>query len=279
LIDLHVHSNYSDGTDSPAELIQKAEQRGLSALALTDHDTVTGVPPLLEAAGHSPVEGISGVELSAECARGTMHILGYFIDHTCRFLLERIDTLRSGREERNLAILKKLNKLGYVLMWNDVEKQAGLDVVGRPHFADALVARGHVKSRKRAFDMLLAKGRPAYVERYRYKARECIELIRAAGGVSVLAHPGTLYLPDDQMRGTVMGLAEHGLNGIEVFTSDQHPGNVLKFSKWADEFGLIRTGGTDYHGRNTPDLQLGSGFGQLRIPDEVLDQLKAAIPR
>lgn len=278
MIDLHVHSNYSDGTDTPAELIQIAEQRGLSAMALTDHDTVTGVPPLLEAAKHSPVEAIPGVELSAECARGTMHILGYFIDHTCRTLLERIKMLQSGRHERNLAILKKLNKLGYVLMWSDVEKQAGVDVVGRPHFADALVARGHVKSRKLAFDLLLAKGRPAYVERYRYKAGECVELIRAAGGVSVLAHPGTVYLPEDQMRGTVKGLAEHGLNGIEVFTADQQPGNIMRFSKWADEFGLIRTGGTDYHGRNTPDLKLGTGFGQLHVPDEVLDQLKAAIP-
>jgi len=278
LIDLHVHSNYSDGTDSPAELLSLAGQRGLSALALTDHDTVSGIPPLLESAKRSRVEAVPGIELSAECARGTMHILGYFIDHTCSVLLEKIEKLRSGREERNLAILKKLNKLGYVLMWDDVEKQAGVDVVGRPHFADALVARGHVKSRKLAFDLLLAKGRPAYVERYRYKARECIELIRAAGGVSVLAHPGTVYLPDDQMRGTVKGLAEHGLSGIEVFTADQQPANVHKFSQWADEFGLIQTGGTDYHGRNTPDIQLGTGFGQLRIPEEALDQLKAAVP-
>jgi len=276
LIDLHVHSLYSDGTNSPGELIGMAEQRGLSALALTDHDTVAGIPPLFGAAKDSSVEAVPGIELSAECERGTMHVLGYFIDHTCPELLEKMEKVRAGREERNMEILKKLNKLGYILMWSDVEKQAGCDVIGRPHFADALVERGHVKSRKAAFDLLLAKGRPAYVERYRYTARECIELIRQAGGVSSLAHPATIYMPDDQLKGLVMGLKEHGLNGIEAYYAEHKPENIRKFSGWAREFDLICTGGTDFHGENTPDLKLGTGFGQLRGPDETLEQLKEA---
>ena len=277
MIDLHTHSVYSDGTHTPAELIALAEERGLSAIALTDHDTVSGIPPLLEAAETSPVEAVPGIELSAECERGTMHILGYFIDYACSELLEKIEKVRAGREERNTEILKKLNKLGYVLMWSDVEKQAGCDVVGRPHFADALVERGHVKTRKAAFDMLLAKGRPAYAERYRYTASECIELIRQAGGVSVLAHPATIYLPDDQLRGLVMGLKEQGLGGIEAYYAEHKPENIRKFCQWAEEFDLICTGGTDYHGNNTPDLKLGTGFGQLHVPDETLTQLKAAV--
>jgi predicted metal-dependent phosphoesterase TrpH len=277
MIDLHVHSVFSDGTNTPAELIALAEGRGISALALTDHDTVGGIAPLLKAAQNSTVEAVPGIELSAECDRGTMHILGYFIDHTCPHLLEKLEKVREGREKRNMEILKKLNKLGYILMWSDVEKKAGKDVVGRPHFAAALVERGHVRSRKAAFDLLLAKGRPAYVERYRYSARECIELIRSAGGVSVLAHPATIYMPDDQLKGLVAGLASSGLGGIEVYYAEQHPENMNRFSSWAREFGLICTGGTDFHGKNTPDLKLGTGFGQLRVPDEVLGHLKAAV--
>jgi len=279
VIDLHVHSVYSDGTDTPEELIRLAAERGLSAMALTDHDTVGGIVPLLAAAASSPVEAVPGIELSAECSHGTMHILGYFIDHTCSALLEKIERVQSGRVDRNMEILKKLNKLGYVLMWSDVEKQAGCDVIGRPHFAEALVARGHVKTRKAAFDLLLAKGRPAYADRYRYTASECIELIRRAGGVSVLAHPATIYLPDDELRELVKGMKEQGLGGIEVYYAEHKPENISKFRGWAEEFGLICTGGTDYHGDNSPDLKLGTGFGQLRVPDETLDQLKAAVGR
>lgn len=277
MIDLHVHSVFSDGTNTPAELIALAERQGLEAMALTDHDTVGGIGPLLDAASESTVEAVPGIELSAECDRGTMHILGYFLDHTCPTLLERLEKVRVGREERNMEILKKLNKLGYVIMWSDVEKQAGCDVIGRPHFADALVERGHVKSRKAAFDMLLAKGRAAYVERYRFSARECIELIQTAGGVAVLAHPATIHLPDDQLRGLIMGLKEIGLGGIEVYYAEYNRDNMEKFRTWAGAFDLISTGGTDYHGSNTPDIKLGCGFGQLRVPDEALKQLKAAV--
>jgi predicted metal-dependent phosphoesterase TrpH len=276
LIDLHVHSVYSDGTNTPAELAAMAEERGLSALALTDHDTVGGVRELLDAVAGTSVEAVPGIEMSAECERGTMHVLGYCIDYTCPVLLEKMETVRAGREKRNNEILKKLNKLGYVIMWSDVEKQAGCDVVGRPHFADALVERGHVKSRKSAFDLLLAKGRPAYVERYRFSARECIELIHAAGGVAVLAHPATIHLPDGQLKGVVKGLKEHGLDGIEAFYAEYKPENIERFRGWAAEFDLICTGGTDYHGANTPDIRLGTGFGQLRVPDEALDQIKTA---
>ena len=277
MIDLHVHSVYSDGTDTPAELIQLAAARGLTAMALTDHDTVGGIVPLLEAAASSTVEPVPGIELSAECSRGTMHILGYFIDHTCSSLLGKIERVQSGREVRNMEILKKLNKLGYVLLWSDVEKQAGCDVIGRPHFAEALVERGHVKSRKAAFDLLLAKGRPAYADRDRYTANECIDLIRRAGGVSVLAHPATIYMPDHELKELVKDMKEQGLGGIEVYYAEHKPENIKKFRRWAEEFDLICTGGTDYHGNNSPDLKLGTGFGQLRVPDEALVQLKSVI--
>lgn len=277
MIDLHVHSVYSDGSCTPAELLGMAEERGIKALALTDHDTVGGVAELLSLAEKTSVEVVPGIELSAECRRGTMHILGYFIDHTCDVLLEKIKKVRTGRTARNVEILKRLNKLGFVLMWSDVEESAGCDVVGRPHFADALVKRGHVKSRKAAFDMLLGKGRPAYIERYRYTAVECIELIHAAGGISVLAHPATIQMPDDQLKGLIKGLKERGLGGLEVYYAEHKPENIRKFKCWAEELDLLCTGGTDYHGACTPDLKLGSGFGNLHVPDEILDRLKDAV--
>ena len=276
MIDLHTHSVYSDGTNLPSELVAMAEKYGLTALALTDHDTVGGIPELFSAAENTSVEMVAGIELSAECDRGTMHILGYFIDHTCPILLEKIKKVQEGREQRNIGILKKLNKLGYILLWSDVDKHAGKDVVGRPHFAMALVERGHVKSRKAAFDLLLAKGRPGYVERYRYTAKECIELVRAAGGIPVLAHPATIYLPEEPLFALVSELKDAGLGGIETYYAEGRPENMRRFSKWADTLGLIRTGGTDFHGKNTPDLKLGTGFGQLHVPDEVLEHLKTA---
>ncbi len=275
VIDLHTHSVYSDGTNTPAELVAMAEKRGLTALALTDHDTVGGISELFASGGNSSVEVVAGIELSAECERGTMHILGYLIDPVSPTLLEKIEKVRTGREERNVGILKKLNKLGYILLWSDVEKHAGRDVVGRPHFAAALLERGLVKSKKAAFDLLLAKGRPGYVERYRYTAKECIELIRMAGGVPVLAHPATLNLPDNQLLALVRELKDCGLGGLETYYGENQPKNMRKFSGWAEELALIRTGGTDFHGKNTPDLKLGTGFGQLCVPDEVLDQLRA----
>ena len=276
MIDLHVHSIFSDGSHSPSELVAMAEAAGLKAMALTDHDTVAGIAPLLEASAISEVAMVPGIELSAECARGTMHVLGYFIDHTSPLLLERIEKVRTSRAVRNVEILKKLNRLGYRIQWTDVERHAGCDVVGRPHFAAALVELGHVKTVRRAFELLLAKGRPGYADRYRYSAEECIDLIRGAGGVPVLAHPATVRLPDAELYALIGRLKECGLAGMEVYYAEHRPENMRKFKRWAEELGLICTGGTDFHGETSPNLSLGVGFGQLRVPDEVLDALRAA---
>ncbi len=277
MIDLHSHSVYSDGSNTPEELVSMANEVGLKALALTDHDTVSGISHFLKAAKETPLEAVPGIEFSAECAKGTMHILGYFIDYTCPVLLGKVERIQLERNNRNQEILKKLNKLGYILTWEDVQRHSGKDVVGRPHFAQALVERGHVKSKKSAFDLLLAKGRRAYADRYHYTAMECIRIIREAGGVPVLAHPATIYLPDDQLKGVIYGMKKNGLAGIEVYCSAYQADLIKKLSGWASELDLICTGGSDYHGSNTPDLRLGTGFGHLNVPDEALDQLKQTI--
>lgn len=277
MVDLHMHSVYSDGTCTPAELVALAEAGGVAAIALTDHDTVAGIPDLLAAAENSPVEIVPGIEISATCARGTMHILGYLIDPTSAVLLEKIKKMQRGRDQRNQEILKKLNKLGYVLQWSEIEQQAGKDVVGRPHIAAALLQRGYVKTRKAAFDLLLAKGRPAYADRYHFSPQESIEMIHAAGGAAVLAHPATLALKDKALKQMLEELKGYGLDGVETYYSSHRPDQIAKFAQWGEELGLICTGGSDFHGANTPDIKVGTGFGQLNVPDEVLAQLKSAV--
>ena len=189
MIDLHVHSTFSDGSFTPEELIGEAARIGLSAIALTDHDTTDGVPRFTAAAVSTSIRAIAGVEISADVKSGTMHMLGYMIDPDNQTLIERLKWLREGREVRNAEILEKLNKLGFGLTWEEVAAFAGEDVVGRPHFAQALLARDLVKDKNEAFDKYLGKGKPAYADRRRMTPENSIQLIREAGGVPVLAHP------------------------------------------------------------------------------------------
>jgi 3',5'-nucleoside bisphosphate phosphatase len=275
MIDLHVHSTFSDGSCTPEELIGEAARIGLSAIALTDHDTTDGVPRFTAAAVSASIQAIAGVEISADVKSGTMHMLGYLIDPANRTLIDRLKWLREGREERNAEILDKLNKLGFRLTWEEVAAFAGEDVVGRPHFAQALLARNIVKDKDEAFDKYLGKGKPAYAERRRMTPIHSIELIRAAGGVPVLAHPFTLNLSTEALKKQIAELRDFGLGGIEVFYSEHTPQMTSQYLNLAREFGLVATGGSDFHGAMNPDIQLGSGFGSLQVPDEVVAQLFA----
>jgi predicted metal-dependent phosphoesterase TrpH len=275
MIDLHSHSIFSDGSLTPEELIEQACAAGLSAVALTDHDTTAGLPRFLKAAEGRKVRAIAGVEISADFSPGTMHMLGYFIRPDDLPFEERLVWIREGREKRNAEILEKLNALGFKIAWEEVAQHAGADVVGRPHFAQVLLDRGIVKTKDEAFDRYLGKGKPAYAERRRFSTEDSIALIRAAGGVAVLAHPFTLGLDDAGLRALVGRLAGQGLGGIEVYYSEHSSGLQQAYSRLADEFGLVATGGSDFHGALAPDIKLGSGFGGLRVPDEVVEKLEA----
>lgn len=275
MIDLHVHSTFSDGSLTPEELIAEAVRVGLSAIALTDHDTTAGVPRLIAAAASTSVRAIAGVEISADVASGTMHMLGFLIDPENHTLIDRLKWLREGREARNAEILEKLNKLGFGLTWDEVAAFAGEDVVGRPHFAQAMLARKIVKDKNEAFDKYLGKGKPAYANRRRMTPENSIELIRGAGGVPVLAHPFTLNLSAEALRKELKSLRELGLAGVEVFYSEHTPQMVSQYLNLSKELGLIATGGSDFHGAMNPDIKLGTGFGSLHVPDEVTAQLDA----
>ena len=273
MIDLHTHSTFSDGSLTPAELVERAQQRGLYALALTDHDTLNGIPAFEEACRSRSFRGIRGVEISVESSAGSIHMLGYMPDPANPELNGALQRIRDGRAERNTQILHKLNSLGMKLTMEEVASYAGSDVVGRPHFAQALLAKGHVKSTRDAFDLYLGKGKAAYCERFRFEPEDAIAFIAGAGGVPVLAHPCTVKLPAGQVKDFVQRLRDVGLQGIEAYYPEHSREQEKAYLALAGELGLLATGGSDFHGTVTPKLELGTGFGGLRVPDEVADRL------
>jgi len=275
MIDLHVHSTFSDGSLTPEALAAQAAESGLHAVALTDHVSTAGVARFLAACQVNGIEGMTGVEISADVSRGTLHMLGYGVDTNHARLQSVLHEIRDGREERNHKILAKLNALGYVLTWDEVAAYAGEDVIGRPHFAQALLAKGFVASKEEAFDRLLAKNKPAYVDRFRLSPAESVGLIREAGGVAVLAHPFTLDLGKKALRAYVEELKGLGLDGIETYYSEHTPVQVREYESLARDLDLIRTGGSDFHGDINPNIRLGVGFGTLHVPDELFEELKA----
>jgi len=275
MIDLHCHSIFSDGTNTPEELVAFAEQGGLTALALTDHDTTAGLDRFMAAGKNSPVETIPGIEFSAEFGATTLHILGYFFDVTNPAFQEALEWVREGRAERNVQILKKLNALGYDLTLDEIRSYAGDKLIGRPHFAAALMAHGHFKHPNKIYQQLLGKGKAAYVNRRRLTPERCVELICSAGGVAMIAHPGQMKLTNNKLRRLIRQLLPHGLSGLEVLHPSHQPHQVLAFERICAEMGLALSGGSDFHGTRTPDLRIGTGFGSLQVPDAFVSGLKA----
>lgn len=279
MIDLHVHSTFSDGSLTPAQLVEMAVTQGVTALALTDHDTLGGLPQFEEACRARGLEGIPGVEISIEFSPGTLHVLGYFADPGNAPFADALEDLRDGRASRNQKILQKLNELGCALTWEEVAAFAGEDVVGRPHFAQAMIAKGFVKTKEDAFDRYLAKGKPAYLDRIRLTASDSIRLIHGAGGIAVLAHPATLKVSRAELRRIVAELAAAGLDGIEAWYSEHTQDQQKAFAQLAGELGLILTGGSDFHGATNPEIRMGRGFGNLDVPDQLLEALYARAGR
>ena len=272
MIDLHVHSTNSDGSETPEELVVRGRKTGLTAMALTDHDNMGGVDEFLAACRRYGMTGIAGVEISAnvEEGHGTLHILGYGVNPKLPFVEESLGRVLDGRAWRNERILEKLNGLGLELEWAEVQACAGEDVVGRPHFAQALIDRGHVSSVAEAFDRYLAKGRPAYVDRYRLYPEEGIRMICEAGGVAVIAHPFSWELDEAKLEAGLRELKAVGLAGIEALYSEHTPEQTVTLLRLAKKLDLLTTGGSDYHGQTKPDIALGKGFGSLCVPDDYL---------
>ena len=276
MVDLHTHSTASDGTLSPKELVYLAKKVGLKALALTDHDTIDGLPEAYQTAKEEGLPFLCGVEISVKFdGPGHFHLLGYFLEPP-EELKEVLDKLKTARAERNKKMVEKLRELGIDITLEELKSLASGEI-GRPHFAYLLVKKGYVRSIEEAFERYLKKGAPAYYPKALLTEEEAISAIKKAKGIPVLAHPITLKLSDEALKFYLIRLKELGLMGVEVYYSE-HTKEYTKFlERLADELALIKTGGSDFHGQNKPDIKLGLGFGNLRIPDECYHELKKAI--
>jgi predicted metal-dependent phosphoesterase TrpH len=274
IIDLHTHTTASDGSDTPAQLVRRARELGLRAMAVTDHDTLGGLDEAVAEGRRLDLEIVAGVEISAEFPKGTLHLLGYDFNPRDPELGRTLEGLQDARANRNPRIVEKLRDLGLDLTMEEVQAVAGGPVVGRPHFARVLLEKGYVQTTDQAFVQYLAKGRPAYVEKARLMPVDALAMIRRAQGLPVLAHPYSLGLDPEALRGFIGVLAETGLAGIEAHYSEHSPEQTAQHLELAREFNLAVTGGSDYHGASKAEIRLGSGRGNLHIPYRLLEDLR-----
>ena len=275
-VDLHVHTTASDGTMSPAEVVRYAKEKGLRTIAITDHDTIEGLHEGIEEGKKRGLEVIPGVELSADCSKGTMHVLGYYVDPTCTELLDELMVLQQARAERNLRMIEKLRGLGIEIELSELKETPEHGQIGRPHFAHTMVQKGYVQNIQDAFDRYLGKGGPAYVEKFRFSPEEAMRFISKAGGVAVLAHPFTLNrLQPKDFDACIGELKKQGLDGIEVHYPEHSQGQTKFYRTLAQQHGLVATGGSDFHGLTKDAVDLGEGYGDTNYAYDVVEELKA----
>ena len=272
-VDLHAHTTASDGTDTPARLVMKAASLGLSAVAITDHDTTGGLPEAEEAAHRAGIELVRGAELSLDWRGGAMHML-VLLAQDIDLLHSRLGEVRQGRVRRNQLMVKRLRDQGVRITMDEVAAESGQGVTGRPHLASVLVKRGYVPDIGEAFRQYLGRGSPAYAERKRLTPAEAIDLAHAVGGVAVLAHPLTLGVEGGELAALLGDLAALGLDGLEAYYGAYEPPTRANLATLARRHELVPTGGSDYHGRFKPGIGLGVGRGDLLVPDRVLEELR-----
>lgn len=264
--DLHCHTTASDGLLTPRELIQAASKLGLKAVGLTDHDTVSGWGEGLKAGAEFGVEILRGIELNTEWEGTEVHILGYEPDQESNQLQNKLLELREARIKRMLKVLNRLRDLKIEITVEEIKEIARGESVGRPHVAQALIQRGYVKTIKEAFDLYIGSGAPAYVPRFKLTPEEGIQLIRRAGGIAVLAHPGI-----HQLGSLISTWVKMGLQGIEVSHSEHTLEDERNYRAMAEQFHLIKTGGSDFHGeQRKPGVKLG-GWG---VSYDVVEQIR-----
>lgn len=283
MIDLHVHSNHSDGTCSPEELVSLAQAAGVTIFALTDHDTVSGIRKAKEAAAQSAASGstvtvISGVEISAAYKKKDIHILGLFVDETNPALLTALEEAVTARDLRNEHMAERFRSLGIPLTLEDLRLMNPDTVITRAHFANYLIKHGHVKTSQEAFTRYLGYDAPCFVPREYMQPERAISLILQAGGLPVLAHPLLYKLPPAELEALLQRLSDAGLKGLEVYYSSNTGFDEQICFGLANRYGLLMTGGTDFHGSNKPNLYLGTGRNHnLNIPEQLLEPLYDAL--
>jgi predicted metal-dependent phosphoesterase TrpH len=275
LIDLHSHTNESDGTCSPAELIEEAVRHGVDTLGITDHDTFKGYDQAVPLAADAGVEPVCGIELSTKLHGRSVHLLGYFLrnDGLAEFRTWVLD-LQAARRERNIRLVARLRELGFDITLEEAEAR-GRGMTGRPHFAQLMVQKGYVANLRQAFDDYLDESAQGYVYRREPTFAEGVTHIRKAGGIASLAHPVRVK---GDVQALMPELCDNGLNAIEAYHSDHDAAHTAQYLSLATRYGLMVTGGSDFHGTVKPGVMLGTGCrGNLRIPADLLANLRAGI--
>ena len=276
-IDLHVHTTASDSTASPAEAVRLAKEAGLSAIAITDHDTVSGYAEAAEAGKKYGVEVVPGIEISTKYGRA-VHILGYYIDPDSDKLAPVLEWVVHDRDERNRKMAELMAADGLPVSYEEMHRRFGA-VIGRPHFAEVLVELGLAKDIRDAFDRYVEKGQKYYLPRNFLSIERSIEIIRDAGGVPVLAHSFQYKLDDAGLRELIEHCMESGLQGMECRYSGYSVEQSKYLGRLAEEYGLIKTGGSDFHGDNKKHISIGTGTGHLEVPYKYLEKLRQTAGR
>ena len=274
MIDLHIHSTFSDGFLKPAEIVDLAESLGVLAIAITDHDTAAGTDEAIKMGKEKGIEVVPGIEISSWCGDISLHILGYCFRHDDAKFNSRLRLLQDGRERRNARIIENLNRLGIRVDFRELLHYSEYGQTGRPHIARLLVDKGVAKSVDLAFKYYLGRGAAAYAERFRFSAREAIAMIREAGGIAVLAHPASLDPSLRSIPALLKKLCAAGLEGVEVYYPSHSTKAVKALKKMAADLGLFVTGGSDFH---DADRSRDNGNGWLRktrIPYDLVAAMK-----
>lgn len=275
-VDLHVHSTCSDGTYTPAELVDYAVEKGLEAFALTDHDTVDGIDEAQAAAQGRPVRVIPGIEYSTRYLERDVHIVGLFIDYHSKVFCDYLTQFMDSRTARNHKLCAKLAQAGLDIDYEALTEMFPHAVITRAHYAKYLLAKGYVKSYTEAFERYLGDRTPYFVPREKITPKEVIEVTRAAGGVPILAHPTLYKLGREQLDLLVATLTQQGLMGIEGIYSTYTAAEEREIKALAAKYHLLCSGGSDFHGATKPGLDLGVGYGRLYVPDAYLQDIERA---
>ena len=272
-IDLHTHSTCSDGTLTPSEVVRLAKEKGLSAIALTDHDTIDGLHEAIETGKEIGIEVITGIEFSV-AGDTEMHLLGLDFDLDCSAITSILDEMIAEREKRNYVVIELLRKLGIHITIDEIHAESTSPVTGRSQIAKVMLKKGYVSSIKEAFDKYLAFGKPAFVERSTLTPEEAIEIIHKSGGKAFLAHLNQTGKSDEELYELLKHLKMCGLDGIEGYYTEYTDDMNFRYRKMADDIGLLLSGGSDFHGTNKDGYEIGTGKGNLKIPYELVEKIR-----
>lgn len=273
MIDLHIHSTCSDGTFTPEQIVKKVIDKKLYGFSLTDHDTVDGISQIFAMDFPTDLKFIPGIEISCDTLQHEIHILGYGIDCENHKLNSTLNDLRNKRLKRNLDMIELFQKDGYPITLEKLLHGDPNTVITRAHFARVLIEEGICNSTNQAFSKYLGEKCKYYIPKPFFDPKDCLKLILDAGGIPILAHPFLYKFSNHDTKQLICDLKEAGLAGIEIYHSSHHAGQISKLRQWQKEYDLLASGGSDFHGTNKPDIQIGTGRGQLYVPDHLLDEL------